>query len=264
MTRRVLIVVRTYPMPARKGIEVSCTAAITQQGEWIRLYPVPYRFLNPDQRFGRYQWIEVQVRRARNDYRPESHNLIADTIKIVSSIPAAKGGWAARRDIIEPLRRKSLCEIERTRTQNGAPTLGIFRPAHIDQLKIEKLKSPDWTPREREILSQQLLAFGEGGPKMQLAKIPFEFRYEFRCDDPSCAGHDLSCTDWEMGQSYRSWRSRYGEGWQEKFRDRFERDMIDRNDTSFFVGTVHQHPNRWIIVGLFYPPKATRGDLFAA
>jgi hypothetical protein len=43
----------------------------------------------------------------------------------------------------------------------------------------------------------------------------------------------------------------------------YERDMIERNDTSFFVGTVNNHPNRWIIVGLFYPPKPkTDPDLF--
>jgi len=74
----------------------------------------------------------------------------------------------------------------------------------------------------------------------------------------------MMCTDWEMGQSWRSWRRAYGSQWEAKFRERYERDMIDRNDTSFFVGTVHQHPHRWIIVGLFYPPKPADLPLFAA
>ena len=99
---------------------------------------------------------------------------------------------------------------------------------------------------------------------MPLEKIPFDFRYEFHCDDPACAGHDFICTDWEMGQSYRSWRSAYGTSWQDKFRERYGHDMMERNDTSFFVGTVHRHPNRWIIVGLFYPPKEATGDLFTS
>ena len=38
--------------------------------------------------------------------------------------------------------------------------------------------------------------------------------------------------------------------------------MIQKNDTHFFVGTVHQHPGSWIIVGLFYPPKQSQRDLF--
>jgi hypothetical protein len=62
-TKRVLITVRTYPVPAQKGIEVSCTAGVTSDGEWIRLFPIPYRFLTADQRFTKYQWIEVAVTR---------------------------------------------------------------------------------------------------------------------------------------------------------------------------------------------------------
>jgi hypothetical protein len=63
------------------------------------------------------------------------------------------------------------------------------------------------------------------------------------------------CTDWEMGESYRQWRSRYADKWEEKFKQRYESEMIHKYDTYFYVGTVASHPNRWIIIGLFYPPK---------
>ena len=36
--KKALIVVRTYPTPAKKHIEVSCTAAIADQNEWLRLF----------------------------------------------------------------------------------------------------------------------------------------------------------------------------------------------------------------------------------
>ena len=62
------------------------------------------------------------------------------------------------------------------------------------------------------------------------------------------------CTDWEMGQAYRSWRRQYGDNWEQKFRQKFETDMMSRYDTHFYVGTVHRYPRNWIIVGLFYPP----------
>ena len=51
-------------------------------------------------------------------------------------------------------------------------------------------------------------------------------------------------------------------GWEAKFRQRFETEMIQKNDTHFFVGTIHQHPGSWIIVGLFYPPRPLMNDLF--
>jgi hypothetical protein len=65
-----------------------------------------------------------------------------------------------------------------------------------------------------------------------------------------------------MGQAYRSWRRDYGDQWEAKFRQRFEAEMQSKYETHFFVGTVHQHPGSWIIVGLFYPPKPETPDLF--
>ena len=63
----VLITVKTYSTPAHKGVEVSCTAGITDQNEWIRLYPIPYRYMDYDQRFKKYEWIELKARKA-SDY----------------------------------------------------------------------------------------------------------------------------------------------------------------------------------------------------
>lgn len=103
----------------------------------------------------------------------------------------------------------------------------------------------------------------EEGPIEELEKVPLKFKYQFTCHDATCTGHSLSCTDWEMGQSWRSWRDKYGpDGWEEKFRQKYDLEMIEKNDTHFYVGTVHQHPAEWIIVGLFYPPKDTQGSLF--
>lgn len=92
-------------------------------------------------------------------------------------------------------------------------------------------------------------------PERELEKIPFIFRYEFNCAEDSCPSHSLMCTDWEMGESYRRWKGEYGERWEKKFRQRYEEEMIHKNDTHFYVGTVASHPHRWIIVGLFYPPR---------
>jgi len=96
-------------------------------------------------------------------------------------------------------------------------------------------------------------------PKTELEKIPLKFQYKFWCEDETCNGHQLVCIDWEMGQSWRRWRDEYGDRWEEKFRNRFEREMIEKYDTHFFVGTIHQHPHIWIIVGLFYPLPSQPG-----
>jgi hypothetical protein len=92
--------------------------------------------------------------------------------------------------------------------------------------------------------------------------VPFDFSYRFYCDEQTCKGHTYKCTDWEMGESWRRWSKEYGEDWESAFRNRYETEMIERNDTHFYVGTVHQHPHTWIIVGLFYPAKDKPMPLF--
>jgi hypothetical protein len=250
-TKRALIVVRTYPTPAKSGVEISCTAAITDQGEWLRLFPVPYRLLPHDQRFRKYQWIEVITTKASKDSRPESHKIKPDSIKILSEPLSTKNNWAARKEVILPLKSHCLCCAEKERQLHAHPTLGIFRPHRIEKLIIGD-DTPEWTDAQLGVLRQGHLF--ETGERQELEKIPHKFQYKFFCEHDSCTGHKLMCTDWEMSEAWRSWKVKYGDQWETKFREKFERGMIEDHDTHFFVGTLHQHPNRWIIVGLFYPP----------
>ena len=261
-TKRALIVVRTYPIPSRSGVEVSCTAAITDKGEWLRLFPVPWRLLDSDKQFRKYQWIDVRVTKA-SDTRPESFKLSPDGIKVITEPLTTAHHWKSRKEAVLPLCAHCLCCLVKQRNANGHPTLGIFRPKSITRLII-KGQDPNWTPNQQNALRQGHL-FLEA-PEQELEKVPFSFQYEFRCDDDSCKGHTIICTDWEMGEAYRKWRVTYGEdGWEEKFRQRFETEMIQKNETYFYVGTIHGHQHVWIIIGLFYPPHppdSRQGELF--
>ncbi len=254
-TKKALIVVRTYPTPAKSGVEVSCTAAITDKGEWLRLFPVPWRFLPSDQRFRKYQWVEVTVTKA-SDARPESYKLKPDGIRVLSEPLSTTKGWQARKDVIYPLKAHCLCCLQKQRDAHGHPTLGIFRPKVITKLHITA-EDAKWTDAQLALLRQGHLFLRP--PKTELEKIPFTFRYEFRCDHDECPGHKIICTDWEMGQSWRQWKTKYRDGWEAKFRGRYETDMILKYDTHFYMGTIHQHPHVWIIVGLFYPPRSVEG-----
>ena len=258
--QRVLIAVRTYPVPARSGAEVSCTAGITTDGKWIRLFPLPYRFLEEDQRFRKYQWIDVETTRATNDPRPESHKLKADSIVIGSTISPADG-WRERRKLFHHLMGPTFCGLQKQRDEQLWPTLGIIKPRKITRLIIEQTSST-WNNKELAALSQLDLFFT--APKTQLEKLPVIFKYEFVCEDAACPGHACTCTDWELGQSYRKWKRQYGDQWEDAFRLRYETEMRDKFDTHFFVGNLHQYPNAWIVVGLFYPPKPApvEPDLF--
>ena len=255
--KRILITARTYPTPAKKGVEVSCTAGVTEQGEWIRLFPIPYRFLGSDKRFKKYQWIEVDVAKS-SDHRPESFEVNVDSLEIISGPLSTVSKWQARKDLVYPLKAHCLCCLQSARNQDGYPTLGFFKPNRIRRF-VMRPEEPDWNEKDYAKLSQASIF--DRAPKKILEKIPFKFIYQIFCEESDCRGHHLSCTDWELGQAYRSWRDKYPEDWEQKLRHRFEHDMIDRLDTHLFVGTVSSHPASWIIVGLFYPPKVSASQL---
>ncbi|MDP2952380.1 MAG: hypothetical protein Q8O76_03590, partial [Chloroflexota bacterium] len=225
---------------------------IIEGGRWIRLNPIPYRFHAQENRFRKYQYIEAEVTKATSDPRPESYNVNLDSIKPLSAPLPADNKWEARKAKVFPLRSQSLCALMAERDLHQHPTLGFFKPKAITRLRIDET-SPEWTETELTKLRQYTMF--STAPKRELEKLPCTFTYEFTCDDLNCGSHSLSCTDWEMGQSYRKWKEQYGTEWEQKFRHKFETEMIERLDTHFYVGTIRHHPATWIIIGLFYPPK---------
>ena len=257
----ILILVKTYPNPSTKYVESSCTAGITRSGEWLRLYPLPYRMLTSDRQFRKYQWISARIKKS-SDPRPESHSIDIDSIKVLDESLSTARNWAQRRAFLEPLRWASLEEIWEEQERKGI-SLAFFRPKRIEALIVEPT-GPNWTSEQLTTLLQQ--NFFDEGKSSPLEKIPYDFKYRFWCDSPDCRGHEQKIVDWEIYQSYRSWWRKYGERWEEKLRQRYEYDMQVLNDTHFLVGTVRGHPKSWIIVGLFYPPKADmqQGVLFTS
>ncbi len=52
---KVLITVMTYPHPSEGYKELICTAGITENGDWVQLYAIDYRYRPRHQKFRKYQ-----------------------------------------------------------------------------------------------------------------------------------------------------------------------------------------------------------------
>src|SRR2546426_9367615 len=71
---RILITVKTYPTLSRKYGETVCTAGVRPDGSWVRIYPVPFRRLEQEEQYKKYDWIEIERIKSRSDPRPETHH----------------------------------------------------------------------------------------------------------------------------------------------------------------------------------------------
>ncbi len=72
--QKVLIVVKTYPTLSKKYDELVCTAGILEDGSWVRIYPLPFRKLEYENRYKKYQWMTLPLVKNKSDPRKEFFN----------------------------------------------------------------------------------------------------------------------------------------------------------------------------------------------
>lgn len=249
---RVLITVMTYPYPSRKYQETVCTAGITSSGEWVRLYPVDYRYRPKRQRFRKWQWIEVALapRGHATDQRMESRQPDLSTLRLLGAPLSTKAAWRARREIIDPLGHHTVRQLESLYGTRRV-SLGVVRPRRVLDLKASPV-AREWPAKYRALWSQ-LRLFGRQKP---LCKIPYKFQYVFECED-SAKPHRVMNEDWELGVLFLKERDRLRSERAaiQSVRHNFLDVMCgpDR-DTRFFMGTRHPY-NEWLVLGTFWPPR---------
>jgi hypothetical protein len=267
-----LPLVKAYPALSKTYGEVCCVAGVEMTAEgprWIRLYPVPFRALQDEQQFPKYQRLNVRVETHRGDPRPETRRPDRDSIKQVGAPIPTREGWARRRRWVEPLMTSSMCDLLRRQKKDGT-SLGVFRPAAVERLVIEKVDvSAEKQAIAKAWAAQGSLLDGLGGEERrqqlrEIEQIPYRFKYRYRCSDPGCKRHEQTIIDWEIVQFYRQVRNTTD--WQERMRARWLQQLCSpQRDTAFFVGNQHQHPTAFMVLGVWWPPKQpeqlTLGDV---
>lgn len=262
-TQRVLILCKTYPSPSASYAETSCVAGVTEKGQFVRLFPVPFRLIADEQQFRKWQWVTALVEKARDDHRPESHRIFVDKIECDEApLPAGREGWPHRMELLREITvHTDFAAVERARLDSGS-TLALLKPSRVVELVITATKNPDWTDEERAKLTQmqrQSSLFSEEENQRQVAlleKIPFDFHYRYECivdGKPLIYKHKL--VDWEVGALYRRLRRQYGSpGWEKPFREKYEHELPAR-DLMLLLGTIHRFPDQWLAISVICPPK---------
>ena len=257
---KIVVLVKAAPVLTSQLDETMCVAGARIDGrepEWIRLHPVPFRDLDDDSKFAKYQAVSVAVRRPRSDRRPESWTPLYGSIEPAAAI-GTDNGWAHRRQLVDRLGEATMCNlIEANRSGSGpkTPSLAVVRPLEPPTLQITERDEEQLTRWRRLAVaaaSRQSLFDDPNDRKPEFEVVPWRFRYNFRCLASGCNGHTQTIVDWEVLALWRHVRHRTD--WREQMRVKFERTLWDGRDSVLFVGNQEQYPISFLVLGVFWPP----------
>jgi hypothetical protein len=262
-TEKILILAKTYPSPSAQYVETSCVAGISENGSMRRLFPVPFRMVEDDLQFKKWQWIDVRVEKASKDHRKESHRVYVDTIKC-NDVIDTKNSWAKRSSWLEKVPIFSSCTALNESRISEEISIGLIRPKRILGLDITKVRNAEWTDEEREKLLQEQMQgslFSQDEERKHiklLRKMPYDFHYRYICD--TAEGEETfrhKIVDWEACALFWNCHKTHGPNWEDFFRTKLEIELPNK-DLMFLMGNQHRFRDQWLIISLIYPPKRTQ------
>ena len=269
---RVLIAVKTYPTLSSKYDELVCTAGFLEDGSWIRIYPIPFRKLDYDKQYSKYDWIEIDLEKNSSDFRLESHKpkSIETAFRIIDHL-GPEDSWRRRKEFVLKNIHTNLSElILKAKDSRSYTSLAVFKPKEILDFKMEKVER-DWDKKKLDTLkakAQQLNLFkNSDNPFEVVAKLPYKFSYKFISEDNIV--RTMMIEDWEIGQLYwNCLKSHEGDEYlacQDVKRKYFD-DFAKTKDLYLFLGTTREFhliaPNPFIIIGTFHPKSVLQTSLF--
>ncbi len=139
---KVLIAVKTYPTLSTKYDELVCTAGFLEDGSWVRIYPIPFRKLDYDKRYSKYDWVEIDLVKNGLDFRPESQKpkSIETAFNVVGHINT-DNSWNERKNIVLKKVYTNLTKlIAETKDKKIAISLATFKPTEILDFIIEPVE----------------------------------------------------------------------------------------------------------------------------
>jgi len=219
---RITILIMSTPESSSRYGHVICTAGITEDNEWRRLWSITPQ-IKKKYKIKRWDIIETNVR-TTNDQRIETRKIDPESIKNYAHIQ----DWN-HKNIIEGIADNSLDDIT-----NAGRSIGILKP-NIKRLKL----IPSTTKDDK--------SFGKVFPK-----------YHFKCDiqcsmcSSQYAYHKMKCRDWGSNVLCRKVKNK--PNGNDIIKQKLLDDMKNKFDTWFGVGT-HRRWQTWMIVALFWFTK---------
>jgi len=270
---RVLITVKTYPTLSEKYDELVCTAGFREDGSWVRIFPVPFRKLDYQNQYKKWQWIEIDLVKNRSDFRPESYRPtdLDKEIRLLDEVDT-KGDWCKRKMLVGDKIRYNLTElIAEAKDSKVGTSLAIVKPKEVIDFVWESCDR-EWDKQKMDKVianKAQGSLFDEAETRLVfkvVKKLPYDFSYIFITEDGKT--RKIMIEDWELGALYWNCLDKAKGNEEEacrKVKEKYLDYMYRQRDLHFFMGTTKQFHNvgynPFIIIGTFYPPKTDTQQL---
>ncbi len=206
MKEKILIIVKTYPVLSKTYAELVCTAGVNEVGEWRRIYPVPFRQLNSNQQYKKYQWIEVNIEKSTSDRRPETYRINGNLSNVNAPLPTTDN-WKLRRiEFVDKVPTHNDLSYLINSAHDNKLSLALFRPQDWMNFTIEKTDR-NWDKSKiakLEAEKSQLNLFRDIRTVEEdfkvVNKLPYKFSYRFT--DINGKKSKMMIEDWEIGALY--------------------------------------------------------------
>ncbi|MGA2310443.1 MAG: hypothetical protein ABSG57_12970 [Candidatus Bathyarchaeia archaeon] len=218
-----------------------CTAGISENNEWRRLYPMEWSTIR-DKGIKVWDKIKVSTSKPEKDPRPESRKIDNESVE---NCGCAIKDREERREFLNAYTDTLIPDATKTKK-----TLSIIKPI-LFGFSVEK-------ENER---GKQVTIDGDIFKVQPYGDI--SLTYQFKCGEKGCAicsrvhkFHHMECFDFGANELYRKYQDEKVA--KEKVREGCYTRMKADNDCWFAMGTHSQYPFlKWMVVGLLWMKKAS-------
>lgn len=236
---RAVILIKAAPQTSQKHGETVCCAGVTPYGEWRRLYPISFRFLEDERKFGRWDVVEYRWDRPKDDRRTESRRVDANSLKILHRMKKSERWDFLQKSVVTSLDK----EISEGRS------LALLKVEVIDFSfhRVPEDRYAKQMQRFSQLRSTGDLFLSDDDKITPYKPCPYEFKYHYRSDDGRRTG---TCQDWEIEATFFKQSRKYGEKAALDYISSEFGDRYPREGMYLAMGTHSLYPETWLINGV--------------
>lgn len=247
-----LVNCKTYPVVSTKYIETVCTGGVQRNGSFVRLYPVPFRLLDEDEQYKRWDVIRVKAYKDTKDQRPESwHWVVGTPIEIIDHIDSERVRW----DWMKSAVFKSAADMTTQGKTNG---LVEIEPLELYSKPLDR----ELSPRQQGVFEQGYLFIQPEQIAALAEQVPYEFRLKYR-EKTTGEEADIRVLAWSYYQGFLRRRSTPGGDTAalQAVIENVKASILSPERSVFAILGTHSRFGHWMISGLYHLPKAIRNRI---